>query len=138
MTTNKKSLIKEAEQNVLNHAKFITDMISVIDSMQYAIGDLASSKYSGRDEIAEGLQMVRTGLYREMQFTIAKAFAFVGVGGEEAEKYSREHARKVFGKGEVMSLLDKHLRMPSYWLSRECDDFAAEIEQALDKQEGEA
>ncbi len=138
MTTNKKSLIKEAEQNVLNHAKFITDMIDVIDCMQYRIGDLASSKYSGRDEIAEGLHKVRTGLYRELQFTIAKCFAFVGVGGKEAEKYSREHAERVFGKGEIMSLLDKHLRMPSSWLGKDADDFQSEIKQALDKQEGEA
>lgn len=128
-----KSLIKQAEQNVLNHAMFTQDMLTVIEQMTYNVGNFASrNTYRKQDEIAEGLNLLRQGLYKELMYAIGDAFALIGVGGEEATKYSRERAKQVFGgKYEVIHLLDKHLRVPSHWLTEEVEQFKTELKEAL-------
>lgn len=133
MSKNDKSLIKKAEQNVLNHAMFIQDILTVVEQMTYNVGSFSSrNAYRKQDDIAEGLNLLHQGLYKELMYTIGDAFALVGVGGEEAAKYSKERAKQVFGgKYEIVHLLDKHLRVPSHWLSEEVDQFDAELKEAL-------
>lgn len=127
-----KSLIKQAEQNILNHAMFIQDMMTIIDSMAYQVNSFAH-EYAGRSDIQEGLHMVRIGLYKELMYANDKALAFVGVGGKEALEYSKARAKKIFGeKHSVMELLDKHLRIPSSWFSDDEEQLKTELKEVLE------
>lgn len=124
-------LIKEATQHVLNRAKFFTDMMDVMDSMQHSVNNYAN-EYVGAPDIREGFAKVRAGLYKELQKQLADAFIFSGVGGDEAEKYSREQARRVFGGNyAVMQFLSKSGQLPRSWACATEEAFRKELEEAL-------
>lgn len=127
-----KKYIKEAEQNILNHAKFWMDFLEVVSTMQYNVG-LAVDNHHRGDALRQGFDLLRQGAFDELQFALGRCFCFSEVGGEESKKFSREMAQKFFGHDhEVMSLLEKHLRIPSYWSTKTEDEFRAEISQELD------
>jgi hypothetical protein len=125
-------LIKEAEQNVINQAKYYTDLIGVLDDLQHGILRTLDHHSPGREKIAEGFAKVRQGVYDEMQFALARCFCIVGIGGEEATTYSREQAKRIFdGRHTTMEWLDKWHRLPSSWLISEAEVFGAELKEAL-------
>ncbi len=128
---NSKSLLKQAEQNVINQAKFWTDFFDFIDSIQYSLSNKLDIQQD-RDEFAEGFGLIRQAAYKQMQFALARNFAFVGVGGEEATKYSKEQAKRLLGgRYSTVQFLDKWCRVPSSWSSFDAEELNAEIKEAL-------
>ena len=130
-----KSYIKEAEKNVINQAKFWTEFISFIEGMSHRINNKLESR-TARDKFADGLNKLREAAWDEQQFALARCFALVGVGGKEAEEFSKERAKLLFGgKYSTMQWLDKWNRLPSYWMSTEQEAFEKELQDKLkDKQ----
>jgi hypothetical protein len=125
-------LIKEAERNVINQAKYYTDLIGVLDDLQHGVLRTLDSHSPGREKITEGFNQVRQGVYSEMQFALARCFCIVGIGGEEAVAYSREQAKRIFdGRHTTMEWLDNWHRLPSSWLTSEAEAFEAELKEAL-------
>lgn len=128
---NKSKHIKEAEQNVLNQAKFWTDFLRFIDGMSYGISARLDSPQA-KEQFAEGLTLLREAAWNEQQFALARCFALVGVGGKEAEKFSKERAKVLFGGGySTIQWLDEWNRVPSYWLSSKNDEFKKELQEKL-------
>jgi len=122
--------IKEAEQNVLNQAKFWSEFLDFVDDLQYSIGR-RESVLEAREKFAEGLASIRQAAYIEQQFAMSRCFAFVGVGGDEALAYSREYAAKLFGGYSTIQYLDKWNRVPSSWKSDEAEAFDAALKEAI-------
>lgn len=127
----KRSYIKEAEQNALNQAKFWTEFAEMVQSMQCGIHN-ATDRYSpGREKFDQAFDLLRHAAYEEKQHALARCFALVGVGGEEAEKFSREHAKRVFGGNySTIQWLDPWCRIPSSWHAADEDGLKAELEEA--------
>ena len=128
----KRSYIKEAEQNVLNQAKFWTEFAEFVQSMQYGIHN-ATDRYSpGREKFDQAFDLLRRAAYEEKQFALARCFALVGVGGEEAEKFSREHAKRIFGDNyAVIHWLDQWNRLPSAWRADDEEALRTELKGSL-------
>ena len=127
-----KQYIKEAEQNVINQARFYTDLIGVLDSMQRGMLGRMDRYSPGRDEVSEGFLLIQKGVHKELSAALARCLLVIGVGGEEAEAYSREQARRVFGKGgTVMEWLDEWNRLPSCWSGDDEAGFREELQEAL-------
>jgi molecular chaperone GrpE (heat shock protein) len=55
-------LIKEAERNVINQAKYYTDLIGVLDDLQHGVLRTLDSHSPGREKITEGFNQVRQGV----------------------------------------------------------------------------
>jgi len=127
----KRSYIKEAEQNVLNQAKFWTEFAEMVLSMQCGIHN-ATDRYSpGREKFDQAFDLLLRAAYEEKQHALARCFALVGVGGEEAEKFSREHAKRVFsGNYSTIQWLDPWCRIPSSWRAADEDGLKAEFKEA--------
>lgn len=131
MTSNKKKYIEEAEQNVINQAKFWTEFITFIDSMHYGINERLDS-YKAREKFAEAFQALRIGAWEEQQFALARCLALVGVGGKEAEEFSKKQAQRVFGKGySIIYWLDEWNNVPSSWRIADEEAFREELEVRL-------
>lgn len=129
---NKRSYIKEAEQNALNEAKYYTDMLEFMNGMSYNMLSRTERHSSGRDDLEEGFALIRKGLCAQQAEALSRCFAFVGVGGEEARKYSKEVAKQVFdGRYSVSHLLDEHFRQPSCWRTEDEENLKVELKEAL-------
>lgn len=128
----KRSYIKEAEQNVFNQAKFWTEFAEFVQSMQNGIHNATDRWSPGREKFDQAFDLLRRAAYEEKQHALARCFALVGVGGEEAEKFSREHAKRIFGgKQSVIEWLDRWNRVPSAWLASDEDALKSELKEAL-------
>lgn len=115
----KLSYIKEAEQNALNMCKYYSDMIQLIDDMEYGMTSRTDDyrlDSSPRQKLRDGFSLIRQALYQEQQNNLARCFLLVGVGGKEAEAHSKKEAMRAFnGKYSVVELLDEYFRLPSGW-----------------------
>ena len=129
----KRSYIKEAEQNVLNQAKFWTEFAEFVQSMQYGIHNATDRHSPGREKFDQAFDLLRRAAYEEKQFALARCFALVGVGGEEAEKFSREHAKRIFGgEQSVIEWLDGWNRVPSSWLASDEEALKSELKKSIE------
>jgi len=81
---SKKKYIKEAEQNILNHAKFWMDFLEVVSTMQYKVGTVVDNHNRG-DTLRQGFDLLRQGAFDELQFALGRCFCF----SEVAEKNPR-------------------------------------------------
>ena len=128
----KKSYIKDAEQNVLNQAKFWTEFAEFVMSMSHGVQN-ATDRYSpGRERFMQAFDLLLRAAYDEKQHALGRCFALIGVGGEEAERFSREHAKKIFGGDySTMEWLDRWNRVPGHWLSKDQEAFEDELKSAL-------
>lgn len=138
--TEKHSYIKEAEQNALNLCKYYTDMIDLIDSMERGmvsrIDEYRYDEHGPKQKMRDGFRLVRQALYEEQQRNLARCFLLVGVGGEEAEKYSRTEAKRAFGgRYSVTELLDEYFRLPSCWKAEDEENLEKELKEALGGEE---
>lgn len=130
------SLIKKAEQNSLNEARFWTDFVQFIDALQHNIIERDDSRGSplyergGMKKLKEGLALLRSGAYEEMHFAISRCFVFAGVGGEEAKQYSKELAQKLL-KNVPLSWLDEHFRIPSSWDPEAMEQITNEVNERM-------
>lgn len=126
-----KSYIKEAEQNVINQAKFWTEFVELIDSMRYSIYNKLDS-HKSKEKFEEGLSLLRVAAWEEQQFALARCFCISGVGGKESEDFSKEQANRIFGgKYSSIQWLDKWNRVPSSWLVKDEESFRKELDDKL-------
>lgn len=132
----KPSYIKEAEQNALNMCKYYTDMIALIDDMEYGMVNRTEDyRFDGspRQKLQEGFNLIRQALYQDQQNNLARCFLLVGVGGKEAEAHSKKEAMRAFnGKFSVTELLDEYFRLPHCWKTEDEDGLKKEIADALE------
>lgn len=126
-----KSYIKEAERNVLNQARYYSDAMEFFRGMAANLSN-CTHDYAGQKEIREGIDLVMRGLYKEQQFALSRCFALVGVGGKEAEKFSRENAQRLFGGDFAnMQWLNEWRHLPGHWMVDDEKKFTAELKEAL-------
>lgn len=129
------SYIKEAEQNVINNAKFWTQFIDMIDRLQAGVGDI-SDRWQDCKKFNEGFSLIRLAAYDRQQEAFARCFAFVGVGGKQAEEFSKERAKVLFGGDySVVQYLDEFIRIPSSWNTAAPDALKQELKQAVENNE---
>ena len=130
-----KSYIKETEQNALNMCKYYSDMIQLIEDMEYGMTSRTDDyrfDSSPRRKLREGFGLIRQALYQEQQNNLARCFLLVGVGGKEAEAHSKKEAMKAFnGKYSVVKLLDEYFRLPSGWRVEDEEGLKKELKDAL-------
>lgn len=130
-----KSYIKETEQNALNMCKYYSDMIQLIEDMEYGMTSRTDDyrfDSSPRRKLREGFGLIRQALYQEQQNNLARCFLLVGVGGKEAEAHSKKEAMKAFnGKYSVVKLLDEYFRLPSGWRIEDEEGLKKELKDAL-------
>lgn len=125
-----KSLLKQAEQNVINQAKAWADAMEFLDALAN-FGNRACHDYIGKPKFFEGLELMRQAMYQEQSEAIRNCFSFVGIGGEEAAAFSRERFKEVFsGKYQIMQFLDKWGHCPSSYTTAELEAFKAECKSA--------
>ena len=82
-----KSYIKEAEQNVINQAKFWYEFLEFVRSMENGIYNATDQWSPGREKFTQASDLMRQAAYMEQQHALARCFALVGVGGKDAEKF---------------------------------------------------
>lgn len=132
-------LIKMAEQNVLNRCREAAEWLNILKRVQFA-GDTFFPNWSTdpvREAWHDGMSKARNALYYRLAEIQAEAFMFVGIGGEEAEKYAREKFRERFSidsmddttRCEVMHLLDEYLDIPHCVKVEDEEEFRRQAEQ---------
>lgn len=123
--SEKSDMIRLAEQNVLNRVREAQDWIKIMRAINYAGMSFFPPRM--QDTCAEswyrGMRMAEDALYHKLCEYQAEAMLFVGVGGEETEKFAREKFRERFGLDEdgnkhyeIMSLLNQYLDVPGMHL----------------------
>ena len=124
--------IKEAEQNVINQAKFWHEFLEFVRSIESGINNATDRWSPGREKFAQAFDMMRQAAYMEQQHALARCFALVGVGSKAAENFSKEQARRIFGDNRsVIEWLDTWNRLPSGWMTADEEGFRAELKDAL-------
>lgn len=132
-----KSLLKQAEQNVVNRAKAFNDALAFVDALRN-FGNRACREYVGRDDFFKGLELIRKAIRAEQSEAIRECFYLVGVGGKEAEEYSKQMFKRVFsGKYQIMGFLDQWGHTPSSYKTVEREAFQAECDEAIAKIKGD-
>lgn len=122
-----KALIKQAERNVINQAKAWSDAMQIIDALRN-FGNMACHDHIAKETFSEGVDLIRRAMYAEQSEALRNCFAFVGVGGEEAEKFSREMFMKVFDGGySIMQFLDRWGHIPRAYKIEDKEKFKEEI-----------
>jgi len=118
--------IKEAEKNCVNIAKHMDDMRKVTDALQ-TFGNRFFDRSLGnmQDDFFKGLQLMRNALYVRYIKALSDCFLFVGVGGKDAEEYSKQQFKELFSDDiyAVMHLLDKYGNQPSWYSSDDEKEF---------------
>jgi hypothetical protein len=108
-------LVKQAEKNIVNVCKAHEDIYSLVDALT-TFGNHYIEDWAGGGDFSKGLSLIRKGLDCSLSANIRKLFSLVGVGGEDAQEYSREQFRNLFANDEnrynVIHLLDKYARVP--------------------------
>jgi len=100
-------LIEQAEKNVINQAKAWSDAMDFVDAL-WEFGNTACHEHVGKEKFFEGLELLQQAMYAEQSEAIRKCFVFAGVGGSEAEKFSRDFLKRVFsGEYAVSDFLNK-------------------------------
>lgn len=127
--------LKQAEQNVVNRAKVYNDFLEIIDAFS-RFGNKVCNDRTSKDKFFQGLQLIRDAIYAEQSMALRECFYFVGVGGKEAESYSREMFKKVFGEDySIMQFLDQWGNIPSsYKISTE-EEFRFECKKKIEELE---
>ena len=132
MSTSK-SLLEEAEKNVVMQAKFFHELFTFMDSFMYATTSKMSNR-DNKDAFFEGITKAKAAIYSEMQLAFARCFAFVGVGGEEANRLSKEYANELFGgKYTNIQWLQKWYDIPRTWRQTDSDQLQNELNDAIQK-----
>jgi hypothetical protein len=130
-----KSYIKQAEQNVLNQAKFWTELLDFLDSFGRGLQHRTNRYSPGVEDFQQGVSALIQGAYKEQQQALARCYALAGIGGEEAQAYARERALEVFdGKYTAIQWLDEWCRTPRSWTTQTEREFKEEVRSRLSKQ----
>ncbi len=127
------SFVKNAERMCINRAKEMTDMLAIVDALAHAGGRMFKTPYQIED-FSEGLRLIRRSFHDKYVQAIADCFHFVGIGGEEAKKYSKEKLNETFGKEDrycIMHLLDQYGNTPDSYNGNDDEEFRKEIKNKL-------
>ena len=130
-----RDMFAEADQNVVNVAKSLSDMVEVIDALRNFGHSFFNSYDSDGDRYREALTVMRNEVYRKYCEAITKCFCLAGVGGEAANEYSREKFEERFGKDRIiiMDFLDEYGRIPSGWSTAEGEEFGRQMKEKIKK-----
>ena len=133
-----KDFVKAAEKNCVNIAKHMNDMFQVVSAMEAFGSRFLDERYEGED-FQKGTRLIRNALYVKYMRSICDCFLFVGVGGKEAEKYSKEQFAKLFGNEEnaIMNLLDQYGNYPSWYDVDEEDEFRKQAKKKIKKEQND-
>jgi len=110
------NFIKKAEKNVVNTAKELSDSIEIFKALS-GMGNMIKNE-EGKNKYFDGLSKMRTAIYEQYIEAISNCFIFAGVGGKEAQKFSRELFKKRFNPNDrivVMNFLEKWGHVPRSW-----------------------
>lgn len=134
METNK-SLLKQAEQNIINTAREMNDMIKIIDAISHAGGRMFSQQNTINEDFVNGIGLLRKAFYEKYIKAISDAFMFVGVGGEKAAEYSREKFKEYFENDMqcIMVLLEKYGNVPHSYKSIDKENLYKEANKTIKK-----
>ena len=124
--------LKQAEQNVVNRAKAYNDFLEIIDALS-RFGIKACSSQS-KDKFFQGLQLMRDAIYTDQSMALRECFYFVGVGGKEAESYSKEMFKNAFGEDySIMQFLEKWGNIPISYSALVEEEFRDECKQKIEE-----
>ena len=129
-----KTMVEEAEQNLVNIAKHFEDTMCMLNALA-SFGNNYCNEYIGKAEFFKGLSKMRSGLYKELVHAQSNCFIFAGVGGKESLAYSKKLFEEQFDKDEryvVMNYLNEFGRSPNSWLSDEEAEFRKQAKDVLD------
>ena len=133
MSTSK-SLLEEAEKNVIMQAKFFHDLLTFMDSFLYATINKMHGNEKNANEFSDGITRAKAAVYAEMQFAMARCFALAGVGGKEANRLSKEYANELFGgKYSNIQWLEKWYNIPGTWSQADSEKLQNELNNAIQK-----
>lgn len=126
-------LVKQAERNLINTAKTFEDVLQLMDALNH-FGNAACHQYVGQEQFFEGLNKMRMALLNEYSHAMSQCFIFVGVGGEEAQEYSREKFMDYFGEDgiTVMHFLERFGHMPNSWNINDEKEFKKQARSKID------
>ena len=131
-----KNYVKEAEKNVVRIAKHLDDMFKVVDALErFGNKFFIYQNARDRDLFFAGVQNIRDALYSRYTFMLSQCFNFVGVGGEEAKKYSFEKFKEQFGDTlySVMHFLDQYGNHPSWYAAEVDKEFRKQAKELIEK-----
>ena len=130
----KNSLIKQAEQNALNQTKLCMDTLNMIDTLRTFTNKYLPAYHHDRTQRAsKALTEFRNCIYDQFVENMSRCFLFVGVGGEESEKFSRDMFKEWLGDERlcVMQYLDQFGHLPSSWENDTEKQFRKEIKEVI-------
>jgi len=118
------SLVKQAEQNCLNVAKDLQELLNIIDALSRAGSNMFDASYNQNNDLndfSKGIGLIRKAIYTKYTHSIMNCFMFTGVGGEEAIEFAYEQFVERFGEDKyiIMNLLNRYGNIPPRW---NCDD----------------
>jgi hypothetical protein len=127
--------IEKAEEMIIERAKEMNDMLSVIDALSNACGRMFHQP-DQIDDVTTAIKTLRRCFYTKYSQAILDCFGMVGVGGEKAKEYSKERFMKLYGESDrysIMHLLDKYGNVPDSYKMKDEDAFRKEIKKKLHK-----
>ena len=126
------SLVEQAEKQLVKDAKHYEDLLRVIEAIG-SFGSRACHEYVGREDFMDGIRLLRIAIMKEQHRALSHCFIFAGVGGGEAEKYSREKFKGYFIDDEdryaVIHFLEEFSHMPTGWLVEDEEKFREEAKE---------
>lgn len=135
----KNKMIKQAEENAINQAKYCQDVMQIIDALQNFTNRYMD--YGDREKALTSLHEYRQAVYSELNERLARCFMFAGVGGKKAKEFSLEQFQNHFKDDTycVMQFLEANGQHPSHWYSKDEEQFKKEAQEKiseLSKKEG--
>ena len=129
-----KSLLKEAEKNVVNHANLFNDLNEVVIALRQ-VGNKYCREHIARDKFFEGLSLMQSAIREEYAETCLSVMAFAGIGGKKADKFSKDKFKEIFNEKEryiVGHFLNENL---SYhrWNYKDAEQLRKEAQEEIKK-----
>jgi hypothetical protein len=104
------SLLKQAEQQVVNRAIQLREINKILDALR-SFSYKYCNEYVAGKEFDQGLQMMRSAIYREFADACCNLTIFAGIGGGEAEQFCRNEFKRLFSDEQrfaVMGFLESN------------------------------
>ncbi len=123
-----RDFLKEADHNIVTTAREWEDASSFCTALQN-FGFKACHEHIAKNKFFKGLAMMQDAIRHEQAEALANCFMFVGTGGEEATRLSKEKFKKVFSEDErqvVMHFLEAHGQLPHAYSGIDDKEFRAQ------------
>lgn len=129
--TMSKSLLKQAEKNVVNIAVSFETILRVLDGLTI-FGNQACKEHVGKKKFFEGLQIMHEAVYSEYVNACRDCLIFAGVGGEEAKAFAKKKFREQFkGDYDVLHFLNQWGQLPGFVSTEQENQLLREAKEAL-------